>query len=210
MPADASDPTSLTLLQRARSEDQQAWGQIVHLYGPLVYRWCRRAGLTDDDASDVFQETFRAVSANLQKFSPTKAVGSFRCWLRTIARTKIADYYRRKSQQPAAQGGTVAQMHLAELPEALPEADDDSQDENALIVRRAMELVKPEFDARNWKAFWQVAVEGRSAVDVAEEHDVAPQVVRQANYRIRRRLRLVLKDLVEDDGGLGEEDTNET
>ena len=197
MPADASDPTSLSLLQRARSEDQYAWGQIVHLYGPLVLRWCRRSGLSDDDASDVFQETFRAVSSNLGKFKPTKSVGSFRSWLRTIARTKIADYYRRKSQLPDAKGGTVAQMHLAELPEMLPEDGTNSDDENALVVQRAMEMVKPEFDERNWKTFWQVAVEGRSAVDVAEEFNVSPQAVRQANYRIRRRLRLVLQDLGE-------------
>ena len=199
MSADASAPTSMTLLDRAREEDQHAWGQIVHLYGPLVLRWCRRAGLADDDAADVFQETFRAVSSNLRGFVPTKPTGSFRCWLRTIARTKVADYYRRKSKVPDAKGGTGAQMHLAELPEVLPDDEAESESENALIVQRAMELVRPEFDERNWKAFWQVAVEGRTAVDVAEEFGVSPQVVRQANYRIRRRLRLVLRDLGEEE-----------
>ena len=201
MSADAFAPTSMSLLERARREDQQAWGQIVHLYGPLVLRWCQRAGLADHDASDVFQETFRAVSTNLRGFAPSKSIGSFRSWLRTIARTKVADYYRRKSRLPDAKGGTGAQMHLAELPEVLPDDEEETQSDNALIVQRAMELVQPEFDARNWKAFWQVAVEGRSAVDVAEEFKVSPQVVRQANYRIRRRLRLVLQ-------GLGESDTD--
>ena len=201
MSAYASEPTSMSLLERARSEDQQAWGQIVHLYGPLVLRWCRRAGLTDDDASDVFQETFRAVSSNLQGFAPTKSIGSFRSWLRTIARTKVADYYRRKSHLPDARGGTGAQMQLAELPEVLPDDEAESESENALVVQQAMELVRPEFDERNWKAFWQVAVEGRTAVEVAAEFGVSPQVVRQANYRIRRRLRLVLHGLGEGDCG---------
>ncbi len=98
-------------------------------------------------------------------------------------------------------------MHLAELPEVLPDDECESQNENALIVQRAMELVRPEFDERNWKAFWQVAVEGRSAVDVAEEFNVSPQVVRQANYRIRRKLRSVLQGLGEsspDQDGLPE------
>ena len=60
-----------------------------------------------------------------------------------------------------------------------------------------MELIRPEFTEQNWRAFQMVALEGRSAVEVAEKMNVAPQTVRQANYRIRRRLRLVLKDLVE-------------
>lgn len=199
MPA-AHEPTSLSLLHRARDDDQQAWAQIVHLYGPLVHRWCRRAGLTDADTADVFQETFRAVSSNLQTFSPQKSIGSFRCWLRTIARTKIADHFRRRQQQPGGVGGTAAQMHLAELPEELPDdSDDEAESEQSIVVQRAMELIKPEFDRRNWDAFWQVAVEGRSAVEVAAEAGVNPQAVRQANYRIRRRLRLVLEGLVEDD-----------
>ena len=60
-----------------------------------------------------------------------------------------------------------------------------------------MKMIRPEYSDRNWKAFWQVAVEGQSAVEVAERLEVNPQVVRQANYRIRRRLRMVLQDLVE-------------
>ena len=60
VPANAFDPTSMSLLQRARSNDQEAWHQIVHLYGPLVHKWCRRSNLQDDDLADVFQETFRS------------------------------------------------------------------------------------------------------------------------------------------------------
>ena len=60
-----------------------------------------------------------------------------------------------------------------------------------------MELIRSEFDPRNWKAFEQVALHGRSATEVAAETGVAPQTVRQANYRIRRRLKLILEDLVE-------------
>jgi RNA polymerase sigma-70 factor (ECF subfamily) len=198
MSYDASEPTSLSLLGRACADDQQAWRHIVHLYGPLVYRWCRRAGLQEDEASDIFQETFRSVSANLNNFKPTKSTGSFRSWLRTISRTKIADHFRRANRQPHAQGGTAAQLHLAEVPDVLPETDGEAERETSQVVQRAMELIKPEFDPRNWSAFWQIAVEGRSAVEVAAEHDVAPQTIRQANYRIRRRLRLVLQDLVDD------------
>ena len=205
----ASEPTSFSLLTRARSNDQRAWRQLVHVYGPLVHRWCKRSGLKDEDVADVFQETFRAVSMNLSSFAPRRQVGSFRSWLRTIVRTKVTDHFRRQRNQPVGRGGTDAQMQLANLVDpdsARPrgrdsrlafEADEEADDENALVVQRAMELIRPEFSETNWNAFCRVALDGERAVDVANKLDVSPQSVRQANYRIRRRLRLVLEGLVE-------------
>ena len=198
MPANAFDPTSMSLLQRARSNDQEAWHQIVHLYGPLVHKWCRRSNLKDDDLADVFQETFRSVSTHLKTFSPAKDVGSFRSWLRTICRTKVADHFRKLNQQPAGQGGTDANRRMSVVPNPLGDDDEEEAGEDhALLVQRTMDLIKPEFSKQNWKAFLRVAIEGCSAVEVAESIGVNAQVVRQANYRIRRRLRLVLQDLIE-------------
>lgn len=199
MPLDAFDPTSMSLLQRARSNDQEAWHQIVHLYGPLVHRWCRRSNLQDDDLADVFQETFRSVSNHLETFSPQREVGSFRSWLRTICRTKVADHFRKLNQYPAGQGGTDANRRLNSVPDPLGEDDEEEAvEDHAVIVQRAMELIKPEFTLQNWNAFLRVAMEGCTAVEVAESLGVNAQVVRQANYRIRRRLRLVLQDLIDD------------
>ena len=54
--------TSSSLLVRVKARDQEAWGRLVRLYGPLVAFWIRRAGLQDADARDVFQEVFAAVA----------------------------------------------------------------------------------------------------------------------------------------------------
>ena len=197
MPPAASEPTSLSLLGRAQARDQEAWRQLVHLYGPLVHRWCGRAGLGDEDTADVFQETFQAVARDLDGFRPTRATGSFRCWLRAVARTKIADQFRRR-RAGAGEGGTDAQRRLADVPDPLPaDAEPEGPAEDALVVRRALDLIEPEFRGPNWAAFLQVAVEGHRAVDVARRLNLNPQAVRQAIYRIRRRLRVVLQDLVE-------------
>jgi RNA polymerase sigma-70 factor (ECF subfamily) len=199
--SEAFQSTSLSLLARARSDDQEAWGQLVHLYGPLVHRWCKRSGLTDEDAADVFQETFQSVSTHLDSFAPSRAVGSFRAWLRSIVRRKIVDQFRRQKHQPRAQGGSVAQMQLADIEDPFtPDADetpDQAVEENALVVQRAMELIRPQFSEQNWDAFQQVALHGKDAGEVAAALGINVQAVRQANYRIRRRLRLVLQDLAD-------------
>lgn len=188
----------MSLLQRACAKDEGAWGQLLHLYGPLVQRWCKRADLQDEDTADIFQETFRAVAHDLTSFSPTRSIGSFRSWLRTIVRSKIVDHFRRRQRQAVGAGGTDAQMHLAAVADPLSaESEEEAAAEGALVAQRALQLIKPEFSAPNWRAFEMVALEGKSAVEAAELLNLNPQAVRQANYRIRRRLRSVLQGLLE-------------
>lgn len=95
----------MSLLGRAVAEDQQAWTQLVQLYGPLVQRWCKQAGLNEDDTADIFQETFQTVSKGLAVFKPKREVASFRSWLKTIVRTKTIDHHRKANRQAAAAGG---------------------------------------------------------------------------------------------------------
>jgi RNA polymerase sigma-70 factor (ECF subfamily) len=195
---DAFAPTSLSLLERACAKDQEAWGQLVHLYGPLVQRWCKRAELQDEDTADVFQETFQAVAHDLASFSPTRSTGSFRSWLRAIVRSKIVDHFRRRQRQAVGAGGTDAQMHLGAVADPLStESEEEAAAEGALVAQRALQLIKPEFSLPNWTAFELVALEGKSAVEAAERLHLNPQAVRQANYRIRRRLRSVLQGLMD-------------
>jgi RNA polymerase sigma-70 factor (ECF subfamily) len=60
--------TSLSLLDRVKADDQQAWQRLVHLYTPLVCHWCGRWQVTGADADDVVQDVFLAVAAGIEKF----------------------------------------------------------------------------------------------------------------------------------------------
>src|SRR5687767_5931890 len=100
--------TSLTLLEQIRNHDPRGWERFVELYGPLVYRWCRRAGLQEADVKDVGQEVFAAV---------TRAIGGyqhqcFRGWLRTITDRKVLDHVRRRAVGGDGVGGTDGQKGI--------------------------------------------------------------------------------------------------
>src|SRR5262249_7352161 len=45
--------TSLSLLDRVKADDPQAWQRLVGLYTPLVCHWCARWQVTGTDADDV-------------------------------------------------------------------------------------------------------------------------------------------------------------
>ena len=62
------DLTSLSLLDRVKADDQQAWQRLVGLYSPLVCHWCARWQVTGTDADDIVQDVFLAVAGGIEKF----------------------------------------------------------------------------------------------------------------------------------------------
>jgi RNA polymerase sigma-70 factor (ECF subfamily) len=61
-------------------------------------------------------------------------------------------------------------------------------------LRTALESIRGEFHERTWQAFWGVAVEGRTAADVAADLNMQPGTVRVAKSRVLLRLRRELGD----------------
>ena len=195
--ADSSSISS-TLLDRVRAKRPEAWTRLVELYGPVVYRWCRQSGVRREDAADLVQDVFAAVARGIGTFSRNRPGDSFRAWLATITRNKVRDHFRRLRKTPDAQGGTDAQERWLDLAEPSEATSLSGQPElGGLLSRRALELVRVEFENRTWDAFWRTAVEGRSPADVADELGVSVLSVYQAKSRVLRRLRRELGDLLD-------------
>jgi RNA polymerase sigma-70 factor (ECF subfamily) len=194
-PTPSSTGTSLSLLERARGRDAGAWQTLVQLYSPLVFSWARRAGLGDADAADLVQEVWQSVAAALERFRRDGQGGTFRGWLWTITRNKLNDHFRARRDKPEAAGGTEAKQLLESVPEQEP-ADETGSEGHALL-HRTLELIRPEFEDRTWRAFWGLTVEGRSAADVGEALGMAANAVHQARFRVLRRLREEMAGLVE-------------
>ena len=96
MSSDTGLNTSQTLLDRVGSDDHEAWTLFVRLYGPIIYSWCRNAGLQGSDVEDVGQEIFHVVSKKLSAFeADRKSSGAFRSWLWGISRLQILDHLRK-------------------------------------------------------------------------------------------------------------------
>jgi len=187
--------TSLSLLDRARHHDEPSWQRLVTLYGPLVEHWCRRGSARREDAADLAQEVFLAVSQGLERFE-RRGPGSFRAWVRGITRHKLLDCYRRAERQAAAAGGSTALERLHDIPDPQPGSDEDA-DEMSGLYRRALDLIRGEFEERTWQAFWLTAVEGREAPAAAAELGMSPVAVRIARSRVLARLRAEADELID-------------
>lgn len=191
--------TSPSLLAGLREQQPDAWQRMVRLYAPLVYGWCRKRGLQQADAEDVAQEVFRAVLARIGTFRRERPGDTFRGWLWTITWHKLGDYLRRHAVQPRAAGGSDAQQWLEQLPVSVSgdSASTAGDNDPGGLHRRALDLIREEFEPTTWQAFLRVVVEDQRPSDVADALGLSLNAVYLAKSRILRRLREALGDLAE-------------
>lgn len=190
--------TSASFIGRVKRDDPAAWDRLVHLYSPLIERWCGRWGLQSHDTADVVQEVFQSVAAHASEFRKERAHDTFRGWLRVITRNKVLDHFRRMKREPGGAGGTAAQRRLADVadvPSDLADGTPDDPHDELLLFHRALDLIRDEFAERTWLAFWRTAVDGLSAPEVGAELAMSPGAVRVAKSRVLQRLRAELGDL---------------
>jgi RNA polymerase sigma-70 factor (ECF subfamily) len=182
--------TPVSLLERLRRpEEQQAWGDFVELYTPLLYHWARRAGLQSQDASDLVQDVLLLLLRKLPQFSYDHHK-SFRSWLRTVTLNRWRESLR-KQHLPAESDG----VNLDELPGDDPAAEVWEAEYRTSLTRRALELMQADFQPSTWKACWEYVVEGRPAAEVAAELGISVGAVHTARLRVLTRLREELKGL---------------
>jgi RNA polymerase sigma-70 factor (ECF subfamily) len=192
----AVQTTPLSLLERIRTRDADAWRRLIELYQPLVRFWCSRGGLHGSEAEDVTQEIFAAAAAHLDSFHHDQPGDTFRGWLRSIARNQVRLHFRRNQGRPQAEGGSDALRHLQDVPDPFANIGDEETAEMSQVYKRALEQVRCEFEERTWEAFWLSAVEDQAPALLSKQLGMSPAAIRQAKSRVLRRLKKEMGELL--------------
>ena len=183
--------TSSSLFARIKQRDSIAWERVSQLYGPLVYRSARKAGLQESDATDIVQEVFRSVASHVADLRLDRPGDSFRAWLWSITKNKIHDYFRRRARNPEAIGGSTAHEQMQNLPDSV--IDEKSADEllkpSKALEIRALALIQTDFEPQTWQAFLRSAVDGQKAAEIAADLGMSLTAVYKAKSRVLARLR---------------------
>jgi len=193
-----SQSTSTNLLKRVVAGDQEAWVRFVLIYGAFVYARCRWAGVGPQDAADLVQDVLRRVSNSIGTLRRDEQGQGLRPWLKTISKNVINDHFRSLQRERQAIG---LQAIYANLDDFSSSREDDSNSWAAtpdvvLVLRQAMECVKIDYEDKTWKAFWRTVVEQQPTADVASDLGIAQGTVRQARYKILKRLREEMQGLL--------------
>jgi RNA polymerase sigma factor (sigma-70 family) len=192
--------TRPSLLLRLRDwQDHQAWARFVEVYAPLIYGYLRKRGLQDADAADLTQTCLRQVAAHVGSLEYDPRRDSFRGWLFTIVRNKMRDFLEQPHRLYQGSGDSRVQRLLENTTAA--EADEAAEWEReyqASLFAWAAEQVRPQVQLSTWQAFWQTAVDGKSAKDVAQRLGMTTAAVYLARSRVMARLRSLVQEVQEE------------
>jgi RNA polymerase sigma-70 factor (ECF subfamily) len=189
--------TRRSLLSRLKhSNAQESWREFFDTYWRLIYATSLNSGLTDSEAQEVVQETVLTIVRKIKSFRYDPAVGSFKGWLLTIVRWRIADQFRKRPQQihisnsrhVTETSGTVTLERIAD-PGAINLDAVWEEEWQRTLFAAALLRVKRQANARHYQMFDLYAVKCWSVDKVAQTLGVSAGQVRLAKHRITALMR---------------------
>ena len=197
-PPPARDPfsTRYSLLSRLHDwDDQESWKDFFEMYWRLIYSVALKAGLTEEEAQDVIQETVISVAKNIHKFKRDRALGSFKSWLRNIIRWRIADQFKKRIPADPADD----QDSLAEIPDETSSRLDSAWDEEwqANLLEAALVRVKRAVKEEHYLIFDLYVVRKLPVTEVARTLGVSVGQIYVIKHRISALLKKEIRALEE-------------
>ncbi|MCB9874572.1 MAG: sigma-70 family RNA polymerase sigma factor [Planctomycetaceae bacterium] len=184
--------TPASLIARLRNEhDHDAWNVFVDLYAPMLLRWCRRRGLSDQDAADCIQDILTLLVGRMREFEydPNR---SFRGWLKTVATNRLHDFFTRRQRIIDAEALASSSLETDNEVDVF-----DEQEYRDYVIGRALQMIETDFDDKTCDIFRELMLHHQSAEEVAEQFGVSRNAVYLAKSRVLRRLRERLDRLID-------------
>lgn len=189
-PFPASDVARLDaeLLKRCQRGDQAAWNELVDRYQRLIFAIPRRAGLTDEQAEDVFQEVFVTL---FEKLDEIKRPDRIRSWIVTTAKFKTWALVRGSRTVRSPQTVEEMDAEMAAIPDAAPLADEQLIElEQQHLIRTALK----QLEQRCQKILSMIYLRQQAAsyADVAAEIGVGETSISPLRSRCLKKLEKLL------------------
>jgi RNA polymerase sigma factor (sigma-70 family) len=119
--ARALEKSDAALVAACRRGDETAWNELVDRYQRLIITVPRRAGLSEEQAADVFQEVFLTLFEKLDEIEQPEKI---RSWLVTTAKFKTWGAVRGEKGFHAPETEEEMEREMASLTDAGPLADE--------------------------------------------------------------------------------------
>ncbi|MCB1089968.1 MAG: sigma-70 family RNA polymerase sigma factor [Verrucomicrobiae bacterium] len=205
------DRTRMSLIDRlADWEDQKTWDEFYQTYWRLIYSVSLKAGLGRDEAMDAVQETIFSIAKQWragQQYDPAR--GSFKTWLMNMTRWRIADQFRKKQRNPAANfqsggsRGADGDFRDTATIERLEDEDGDVLERlwdlewKSNLTRVALDRVKLKISPKQFQIFDAYVMKGWETDRVKNDLGVSLAQVYLAKHRVGGLLRKEIEALTD-------------
>jgi len=186
--------TRASLLGRLKNwDDAESWEEFTQTYSRLIHNVARQAGLTEDEARDVVQETLLGVAKKIHEFESSPERGTFKSWLLNLTRWRIADHFRSRLPVRASQPALPTAQERTATVERVPDpANIDAVWESEWrrsTLETALARVCRRVPPKHAQIFELYAIRNWSAAKVARELGVSLVQVYLVNHRLGRLLK---------------------
>lgn len=193
----AAAPTgadATALIRAAQGGDRAAFEALICQFDRSILQLSRRLAATEQDAEEIYQETFLKAYRSLHRF---RFGCAFSTWLYRIAANTNLDHLRRRAvrrEVSAAATSPEGETFLPESPDPAPGANPEQlllSGEIASRLERAMGGLNP----RERLAFELKHYEGLPLRTIGEILETSEETVKNSLFRATRKLRRALADL---------------
>lgn len=189
-----------TLIEQAKANDPTAWELLYELYSPLIGRCARSNGVScPHERENVVQDVFTKLIKVIDSYKDLEGRGSFPAWLSTITRNHVLT---KRNGELATVGGSSWQKRIDEIPhpkDSVSQFNSDSVwerqqkriEQKSQFVSKIFEWIDERYKTkeRNRAILRGLLVEGKTAHEVAQEHNVTTNVIYQIKSRMVAQIR---------------------
>jgi RNA polymerase sigma-70 factor (ECF subfamily) len=189
-------PTRKSLLGRLKDfEDNESWRDFFNTYWRLIYGFAIQRGLNHEEAQEVVQETVVAVAKSIGKFNYDPQVCSFKTWLLSVTRSKIANQFARRARHSAVASAPSDSSTGTGFLERIPDEQGAQLDKvwdaewQKNLMDAAVQRVKRRVSIEQYQMFDLFVLKQWPARDVAKTLGVTIAHVYVANHRLSKLIR---------------------
>jgi len=187
-PASTLERSDAELIRDCRSGSQSAWDELVARYQRLIFAIPRRAGLSDEQSADVFQEVFLTLFEKLDAIGQPEKI---RSWIVTTAKFKTWATVRGSKGLYSPETDEEMEREMANLADAAPLADDMLIElEQQHLIRTAMKTLEER--CQKIIAMLYLRVSAASYSEVAAEVGVGETSISPLRSRCLKKLEKLL------------------
>lgn len=177
------------LVKACRGGDQNAWNELVERFQRLIITIPRRAGLSEEQSADVFQEVFLTLFEKLDEIEQPEKI---RSWLVTTAKFKTWGVVRGTKNLYSPATDEEMESEMAQIADAAPLADAKLIElEQQHLIRTALQ--KLEEKCRAIIAMIYLRETAASYAEVAQAINVGETSISPLRSRCLKKLAKILE-----------------
>ena len=180
--------TSTSFLRKLKADEpnNEAWEHFNSLCITLVKSMCYDLPLSDRD--DIAQQVSINVYKKIGDFQRQRK-GSFRKWLRQITANARNSHFRNQEPAKATEDEVLNRI--------VSPTEEEQKEEERTILEYGLQLVERDFCPEWVRAFKGMVFERTTAAELAKELGISQESVRQAKFKVLKRLKEELEGLLD-------------